>query len=350
LRASNWHTKCHLYNQQKNNNKKHAPTTPIVLVDPMMGSGTFVVEAAMMAADIAPGLMRIKCGVPSSRDPPVVRWNFGANENAPELWNQLLMDATQRAKAGLRQLKDSNRRVRIIGSDVHGGAVELARRAVQQAGLAQVVELRQGDCVHWTPPSSPSSSKSAKENEDGKETQIMVVANPPWGVRLDENMEASWESLRTFLRDNCPGGRTEAWILSGSKEATQHLGLRRSQMMPLQTGKQTLRWLRYEIREPSSSPSPSSSVSRDRISHGDDSAFQRNRYVDDFGDDSRVVQSPPSSAPGRASSIRQQPPTKSNAPRSTDTQRPEIATKNRDRNKAEPKTRKEAQVENEWLI
>jgi len=46
-----------------------------VLVDPMMGSGTLVLEAAMMAADLAPGLMRLKCGVPASLDPPILRRN-----------------------------------------------------------------------------------------------------------------------------------------------------------------------------------------------------------------------------------------------------------------------------------
>ena len=66
------------------------------------------------------------------------------------------------------------------------------------------------------------------------------------GVRLTEDIDASWEGLRHFIRDNCPAG-TKVFILSGDKSATATLKLRRDRMIPLQTGEQNLRWIQYTI-------------------------------------------------------------------------------------------------------
>lgn len=223
LLAAGWHLKC-----QSNDN--------VVLIDPMMGSGTFLVEGAMIAADLAPGLMRLKCGVPASLNPPILRWNHDGI-SAPDLeavWNELLMEATTRAKKGLESIQG---RVQIIGNDIHGGAYDLADRALRQAGLSKAVQLHCQDCLNLP---IPETSKAS----------WMVASNPPWGVRLTDGMHESWEALRVFLRERCPAG-SEAWILSGSPEATKHLGLRRSQSFPLQTGDQDLRWLQYSIRDKS---------------------------------------------------------------------------------------------------
>ena len=107
----------------------------------------------MMAADLAPGLMRVKCGVPAALDPPVLRWNHPAAQdgNVRDAWNALLVEATRRAQAGLKRLQADDGVVRIVGNDAHPGAVALARHAVQRAGLSRVVELRQGDCADWSP-------------------------------------------------------------------------------------------------------------------------------------------------------------------------------------------------------
>jgi 23S rRNA G2445 N2-methylase RlmL len=210
-----------------------------ILVDPMMGSGTFLVEGAMMAADLAPGLMRIKCQVPSSHRPPIVRWKH-ETDNADSVvaqWNHLLKEATTRAQAGLARLAKDN--VRIIGNDMHGGACDLAESALSQAGLSKVVQIHHHNCSDWTPFQGQLEATS--------DTPWTVVSNPPWGVRLEDDVSSSWEALRVFLRQRCPAD-SQAWILSGSPTATKHLGLRRSQSLPLQTGDQDLRWLQYLIR------------------------------------------------------------------------------------------------------
>uniref|UniRef100_A0A8J9TBQ4 Uncharacterized protein n=1 Tax=Phaeodactylum tricornutum TaxID=2850 RepID=A0A8J9TBQ4_PHATR len=207
----------------------------VVLLDPMAGSGSLLLEGAMMAVDLAPGLMRIKCGLPGHSMPPVVRWKHDGDMRVVDEWKALLLDATSRAKSGLRWMQSTDT-VEILGNDIHDGALNLFENALDAAGLRRLVQLEEGDCSDWKP----------KPKREG--TPFIVVSNPPWGVRLTEDMSESWESMRIFLRECCPSG-TEAWVLSGNAEATKHLGLRRSQSLALKTGDQDLRWLQYILRD-----------------------------------------------------------------------------------------------------
>jgi putative N6-adenine-specific DNA methylase len=200
--------------------------TPTTVMDPMAGSGSLILEAAMMAADIAPGLMRIKCEGPQA-PPPMLRWKSSAGLD--DVWRELLMESTQRAKTGLQWAK--NAPLTLLANDVHGGALDICEASLQQAGLLHLVKMSQGDCV-------------SMEVSPGSKT--LVYTNPPWGVRLDTDMEASWESLRHLLRNVCPPN-TEAWVLSGNKAATKHLGLKRSNSLQVKTAEQDLRWIQYLI-------------------------------------------------------------------------------------------------------
>ncbi|GKZ01488.1 hypothetical protein MPSEU_001099400 [Mayamaea pseudoterrestris] len=238
LLHAKWDEKCHGSNDEK-----------IVLMDPMAGSGTLLLEAAMIAADVAPGLMRIKCGLVGQSMPCMVRWKQQQpGERAVDLWKQILLEATDKAKTGLRRLEESEK-IRIVGNEMHPGALNLFDQSLGQAGLRSVIETHQGNCRDWHPQVSPSTAS------------WFVVTNPPWGERLSDDMHESWEDLRVFLRQTCPPG-TEAWALSGNAEATKHLGLSRSASLPLKTGTQNLRWLQYLIRTPEQEAGESKSSSR----------------------------------------------------------------------------------------
>jgi 23S rRNA (guanine2445-N2)-methyltransferase / 23S rRNA (guanine2069-N7)-methyltransferase len=206
-----------------------------VLVDPMAGSGSLVLEAAMIAADLAPGLMRIKCGVSGHQKPPVLQWKSSRDENAAEIWRDILVEATERAKEGLRALSSAEK-PRILANDIHEGALDILEASLEQAGLQSCVEVHEDDCRDWDLPSLQGEMDRYR---------YLIATNPPWGVRLSEDMHESWESLRVFLR-SCPPG-TEAWVLSGNKESTRHLGLKRSRSLSLQTAQQNLRWIQYNI-------------------------------------------------------------------------------------------------------
>jgi putative N6-adenine-specific DNA methylase len=205
----------------------------LILVDPMGGSGSLVLEAAMIAANLSPGLMRIKCGMMGHQIPPALRWKSG--RGLMDIWREMLQEATQEARDGLQWISNSGQ-IEIVVNDIHAGALEICDASLQQAGLVNTVKLRQGDC----------------RDLELKDRKCFIVTNPPWGVRLTDDMEESWESLRYLLK-TCSSG-TEAWVLSGNKDATKHLGLRRSQSMVLKTADQDLRWIQYIIIDKSNLP------------------------------------------------------------------------------------------------
>ena len=125
------------------------------LVDPCCGSGTLVIEAALMRANIPPGIFRERFGFE--------RWL----KHDAEAWNALLSDA----RAGRKPTGD----LRLAGWDAHPRAIELAQQAAERAGVDDLVHLEQGtiDAVP-APTSGPG----------------LVVANPPFGERMGEKSEA----------------------------------------------------------------------------------------------------------------------------------------------------------------
>ena len=143
------------------------------------------------------------------------------------------MDATQRAKKGLEWIRKDPSKLQLYANDIHPGAVDILDSSAKAAGLANFIEITNMDCYDL--------------EVDTDNIPYFVVTNPPWGVRLTDDIAESWEGLRHFMRDVCPSN-TEAWVLSGHKGATATLKLRREKMIPIQTGEHHLRWIQYKIR------------------------------------------------------------------------------------------------------
>ena len=183
------------------------------LCDPMCGSATFLIEAAWLATDRAPGL---------GRSFAFERWQ-DADFDA---WRQLFDDAEARASRGAANLP------KLAGNDRHPGAIAIAGQALQAAGLAGRIELRHGDCADFVPPFVTKR----------------VVTNPPYGDRLqadDGTLNASWQALGHFLHRECEDAT--AWVLCGNADLTRNLGLRATIKMPVKNGPIDCRWLCYEI-------------------------------------------------------------------------------------------------------
>lgn len=183
------------------------------LVDPMCGSATFLIEAAWLAMDRAPGLGRAFA---------FERWR----DADLDAWRRLYDDAEARAQRG------ADRCPPLAGNDRHPGALAIAGKALAAAGLAGRVLLVQGDARDFAPPFAPG----------------LVVANPPWGDRLQadpEGLASSWQALGAFLHRQCRGAR--AYVLSGEPSLSRHLGLRAASKHPLRIGTIDCRWLRYDI-------------------------------------------------------------------------------------------------------
>jgi putative N6-adenine-specific DNA methylase len=180
------------------------------LVDPMCGSGTFVIEAACLASDRAPGLQRMF---------PFETW---ADLDAVA-WNELRADA----EARIRQTLDFP----IEGADHHAGAISLARKGAAAAGVDHLVRFSVSDAREFRPSRPPAA----------------VVVNPPYGHRLGEGEDLgdTWTALGNFLHTQCRGAT--AHVLCGNRELPKLLGLKASRRMPVRNGPIDCRWLRYEI-------------------------------------------------------------------------------------------------------
>jgi 23S rRNA (guanine2445-N2)-methyltransferase / 23S rRNA (guanine2069-N7)-methyltransferase len=186
------------------------------LVDLMCGSGTFLIEAALIAADIAPGLLRPYFGF--------LRWK----RHDASAWEALLAEARTRRDAGLSRLAP------IRGYDADARVVRTARDNVQRAGLQGHIVVAQRELQACTPePTAPG----------------LVIVNPPYGERLGESPElpALYRELGTQLKKNFPGWR--AAVFTGNPDLGKAIGIRAHRMHTLWNGAIECRLLHFEVAE-----------------------------------------------------------------------------------------------------
>jgi len=235
-----------------------------VLIDPMTGSGTLPTEAALIACDMAPGLLRIASWRGGSDDgrgrnphryPPAIRWKDFCEM---EEWDNLLSNAMERTKSGMKwarsplkptekgMLNIKRKNVTILCNEKNPRACNLARISISNAGIGAIVSLHEGDCVEWDLGGMHGDHRAVIEG------RTIFVCNPPWGVRLTEDIDNSWVSLREFLRRE--GNGAEAWVLSGNKDLTKILRMKKSRTLVVRTAEEDLRWLQYHIFQKSEVP------------------------------------------------------------------------------------------------
>lgn len=188
-----------------------------VLVDPMCGSGTLPIEAALMAADIAPGLLRPYFGF------------SGWREHDPRLWQQLLTEAEARRLAGLARLP------LIVGYDANPGAIRAAWANLERAGLAGRVHFERRDVSELTPPATG-------EGKGG-----LLVVNPPYGERLGEvaELHGLYRTLGERLKSHFLGWN--AAVFTGNPDLGRDLGLRARRLHTLFNGALECRLLQFEV-------------------------------------------------------------------------------------------------------
>jgi len=169
------------------------------LLDPMCGSGTFLLEAAMVALDIAPGHKR----------------SFAfekLNTFEPASWQKLKSQAAAKVKPVSFQ--------KIYGSDIDLRAVRIAKRNLQEAGLLAAVQLSQFDIVDVPAP-------------DG---QGVLVANPPYGVRIGEGEDLAllYPKMAEALKRKFAGWHT--YFLTNDLSMPKLMRLTPSKRTPLFNG------------------------------------------------------------------------------------------------------------------
>jgi 23S rRNA (guanine2445-N2)-methyltransferase / 23S rRNA (guanine2069-N7)-methyltransferase len=184
------------------------------LIDPMCGSGTLPLEAALIAGDIAPGLQRPHFGF--------LRWRG----HDVAVWEALLAEAREREAAGRARLPV------ILGYDQDARAISAARNNLARTGLNAYVTFAQralGDCV------APSTSAG------------LVVANPPYGERLGDadDLPGLYTELGAALK-RCYTG-WQAAVFTGNPELGKHVGMRARKMHTLYNGAIECKLLHFEV-------------------------------------------------------------------------------------------------------
>lgn len=186
------------------------------LLDPLCGSGTLVIEAAMMAADIAPGLLRTRYGFESWLD------------HKPKVWKDLRAEAESRKAAGLAKSLPL-----MCGQDLSSIAIKSARSNAERAGL--------GAHTQWT-------VKDASEARPiGNKSTGLLVTNPPYGERLGAEAEIIklYSLLGATLKQHFGGWH--ASVFTGRPDLGPRIGLRTRSMYALFNGALPCKLLNFEI-------------------------------------------------------------------------------------------------------
>jgi 23S rRNA (guanine2445-N2)-methyltransferase / 23S rRNA (guanine2069-N7)-methyltransferase len=197
-------------------------------LDPMCGSGTFVIEAALIAADRAPGLGRDYFGF------------LGWAGHDAGVWKRLLDEARERARAGLDAAVSRGLEGLIRGQDRDPVAVRNACANAERAGVHMLVRFDVKPLAQASPPAGATATHA--DAPVG-----LVCTNPPYGVRLEdrETARAVHRELGVVLRERFQGW--SAAVLTGSPEFGLELGIRAHRTHTLWNGAIECRLLRMRV-------------------------------------------------------------------------------------------------------
>lgn len=178
-------------------------------IDPMCGSGTLLIEAAMIAMNVPPGIYR-----------PNFAFEKWKNFNA-DLFETIYND-----DSGEREFKH-----KIYGSDISSEAIAIAAKNVKSAGLDKCIDLKVMPFENYT--------EAPSEN-------AILVTNPPYGERIKpEDLFGLYENIGERLKHVFMG--YSAWILSYKKECFDKIGLKPSKKIQLVNGSLQCEFRKYDI-------------------------------------------------------------------------------------------------------
>lgn len=181
------------------------------LIDPMCGSGTFLIEAALIATNTYPGIFRQHFAFE--------KWNDFDADLLEELYND-----------------DSNEREfthRIYGSDISVKATAIAERNIKSAGVGRYIEL---------------STQPIQSYETAPSDKGVIITNPPYGERIAAtDMEALYDAIGNRLKHVFKG--YTAWIIGYRQEHFAKIGLKPSVKIPTLNGALECEFRKYDIFE-----------------------------------------------------------------------------------------------------
>lgn len=180
-------------------------------LDPMCGSGTMVIEAALIANNIPPGIFREKFGFE--------RWK----DFDPQLWESVHDGQLSRI---------SNDMQTIIGSDISANVIRKARENIRRAKVDDVVKTVVADFHEVELP----------------EHKGTVIINPPYGERMNkEDIGLLYKNIGDTLKKKFSGW--QAWIISSNMDALKQVGLRASRRITLYNGALECKFMKFDLYE-----------------------------------------------------------------------------------------------------
>lgn len=180
-------------------------------IDPMCGSGTILAEAAMIACNIPANINR--------KEFAFERWND---------WDNALFD--QIMDSLMKKVKEFH--YTITGYDKAPSAVMKAKDNIRNANLDEYVKI---------------SERNFFDTEKETRGPLHMVFNPPYGERIDIEMERFYREIGDTLKQSYPG--TNAWFITANLEALKFVGLKPSRKIKLFNGKLEARLVKYEMYE-----------------------------------------------------------------------------------------------------
>jgi len=194
------------------------------LYDPCCGSGTIAIEAAQIACNIAPGMLR----------------SFAFEKYLPfqaHVWSAIKKEA-----ADAQVVRAAGQKPIIFGSDVAFRMVDFAQRNAQRAGVADVIEFRGGDALQRMPPTDVPG---------------VMLLNPPYGERIEvagvagreqaitEDGGEFFSQLATHWKKNYPNWT--AWVLTPDLKLPNRMRLKESRRVPMWNGPIECRMFRFDM-------------------------------------------------------------------------------------------------------
>lgn len=180
------------------------------LYDPFCGSGTILIEAAMMALNMPPAIERQHFAFKNFK-------NFDA-----DLWSSITENAYERP---------NELPVQLFGSDKSAEMMMKAKRNLRGLGLARWIEIK---------PDAFQDSKKPFENG-------MVITNPPYGERMGEEMEEMYDEFGTWIKHELTG--FTCWVISSNQDAMKSIGLRPERKIKLFNGDLECTFRKFSIYE-----------------------------------------------------------------------------------------------------
>jgi 23S rRNA (guanine2445-N2)-methyltransferase / 23S rRNA (guanine2069-N7)-methyltransferase len=189
--------------------------TPIV--DPMCGSGTILIEAALQYLKRAPGTLRKSFAIQH------------LNIFQPEVWDKVVAEVIDQERPDDEEAPEAHV---FFGYDNDRDAIKMALANAKEAGVDHLIKFTRQDVVELTAPV-----------EKG-----VIITNPPYGIRIGDEffLIETYKNFSYALKNHFKGW--DVWILSGNRELTQHFRMKAEQRYPVVNGGIDCRLIHYKVK------------------------------------------------------------------------------------------------------